>query len=320
MCLLELEIDSKADAVLFQLVSTVDVGHVVVVQTAHILHGEHLEDVADADGEFHVRLVAHHEGSLVPVAGREHEEVVVVGADERIVLVCQMTEEHLETNILTQFHLLQQGNAVENLSVETPVDEQRNVAVIEELHVAEHIERPTVELHEVGEVRLGREEHGEGHLVPLYTTFQICLDATACTRQPELLEDGGFGDVVVVLSSHETIHADGMFEREDRSILVNVQTLLLAVDEGFAWRITEAELHIRRLDVGDEGFDPIVIIAIAQIDEFSCRGEFRVVKSGCPGDVVVGFVVELQFHIVHIHHLIHLAGLEGTIDIVLGGV
>ena len=152
LAVLELEIDGKANAVLLQLVATVNVGHVVVVQTAHILHGEHLEDVADADREFHVRLVAHDEGCLVSVTGWEHEQIVVVGTDERIVFVRQMTVEHFEADILTQFHLLQQRNAVENLSVETPVDEQRNVAVVEELHVAEHVERPTVELHEVGEV------------------------------------------------------------------------------------------------------------------------------------------------------------------------
>ena len=60
-----------------------------------------------------------------------------------------MTIEHLETDIFTQFHLLQQGNAVEQLTVEVPVDEQRDIAVVKELHVAEHVERPAVELHEV---------------------------------------------------------------------------------------------------------------------------------------------------------------------------
>ena len=200
-CSLELEVEGESDTILVELVASRHSGHVGVVEAAHVLDGEHLEDVADADGELHVRLVTHDEGGLVTVAGGETEEVVVACLDEGVVLVGKVPEEHLEADVLTQLQLFEERNAVEDFSVEVPVDEQGDVAVVEELHVAEHVERPAVELHEVGEVGLWGEEHGEGHFVPLHTTLQIGFDAATGTRKPEFLEEGGLGHVVVVLSS-----------------------------------------------------------------------------------------------------------------------
>ena len=184
-----------------------------------------------------------------------------------------MSVEHLEAHILTQFQFLQQGDAVENLTIEAPVDKQRDVAVIEELHVAEHVERPAVELHEVGEVRLWGEEHGEWHLVPLSATFQIGFDATAGTRQPELLEDRCFRHVVVILTSQEAIHTHRVLQREDRRIVVDGQTLLLTVDEGLTRCISEADLDVRSLDVRQNH-----AIGITLVDEFARWSEFGVVE------------------------------------------
>ena len=105
--ILELEVNCEADTVLVEFVASWHGWHVGVVETTHILDGEHLEDVADTDREFHVGFVAHHEGSLVAIASGETEEVVVVGLDEWIVAVSQVAVEHLESNVLTQLQFLQ---------------------------------------------------------------------------------------------------------------------------------------------------------------------------------------------------------------------
>ena len=108
-----------------------------------------------------------------------------------------------------------------------------------------------------------------------------------------------------------------MFQREDRSVLIDVETLLLTVDECLAWSIAETEFDVGSLDVRHDGLNAVVVITVTQIDEFASWRQLRVVEGRCPSDVVVGFVVELQFHVVHIHHLIDFAGLKRTVHVVL---
>ena len=119
---LELEVNGEADAVLLQFVASVDVGHIVVGESAYILDGDDLEDVADADGEFHVGFVAHDEGGLSSVSCGEDEEVGIVGVLKGVVAVGKVCVEHLESDVFTQFEFLEQRDTVENLSVEVPVD------------------------------------------------------------------------------------------------------------------------------------------------------------------------------------------------------
>ena len=118
----------------------------------------------------------------------EDKDFVVIRLHEGVVPVGKVSVEHLEADVLTQFHLLQQWDAVKNLSVKALVDEQGGIAVVEELHVTEHIERPAVKLYEVREVGLWGEEHRERHFVPLVSALQICLDGTACTGNQNFLK------------------------------------------------------------------------------------------------------------------------------------
>ena len=54
----------------------------------------------------------------------EDKEFVVIRLYEGVIPVREVSVEHLETDVFTQFHLLQQRDAVENLSIKAPVDEQ----------------------------------------------------------------------------------------------------------------------------------------------------------------------------------------------------
>ena len=96
-----------------------------------------------------------------------------------------------------------------------------------------------------------------------------------------------------------------MLQRDDRCIVVDRLSLLLTVDEGLARGIAETNLDVTGLDVRQQGS-----IHVAHIDEFARGRQLRVVKGCRPRHVVVHLVLILQLHVVHIHHLVHLARLE----------
>ena len=90
-------------------------GELVVVQAAHILDVDELEDVVDAQREFQI-------GSLgiddVRPFGEVHQQrrtgiLLEVG----IILVGELAPEAAQTDILTPLEFLQQGDAVEDLSI-----------------------------------------------------------------------------------------------------------------------------------------------------------------------------------------------------------
>ena len=102
----------------------------------------------------------------------------------------------LDGEPLTPLELADEGYAVEDLAVQIPEDHQRAIAVVEELHVVD--EGEGVVLHDVGEVGLGHDEQGEGHLVPLVAALKITVNLTP-RLHPETLVDGGLGEVVGVV-------------------------------------------------------------------------------------------------------------------------
>ena len=87
-----------------------------VVEAAHIVHAEDLQDVANADRHLHVRLM--------PIDGvgtlGELIKHVVGSILQRIVLVGQLAPNTAESDVLTQFQLLEERNTVEDLAVHIP--------------------------------------------------------------------------------------------------------------------------------------------------------------------------------------------------------
>lgn len=90
-CNLELEVHSEADTVLLQFVASINVGHIVVIETANILNRDDLEDIADADGEFHVGLLAHHERGRMIVSCWKDKEIIVFCLHEGVIFVGQVS-------------------------------------------------------------------------------------------------------------------------------------------------------------------------------------------------------------------------------------
>ena len=99
-----------------------------VVDTMYILYMENLEDIVNTHDQLHIRSLGLHElrvvgkGSVMVKVSREIEQTPIVGilAQERIVLVREIAPEHVASQELTPLQLLEQGNTVEEPTVEVP--------------------------------------------------------------------------------------------------------------------------------------------------------------------------------------------------------
>ena len=138
-------------------------GQFVVVETAHILHMNEFEDVMHAQGELHVGLLGVEE---VAALGQVHEDGTArILLEIGVVLIAELAPEHTEAYPLTPLELADERDAVEELTVEVPVELGREEAVCGELHVVDGLEG--VVLYDIGEVGLGHDEQRVRYLLPL---------------------------------------------------------------------------------------------------------------------------------------------------------
>ena len=123
---------------------------VKIVHAAHHLDVEYLKYIMHAGINLPIGLRPHDIRRVLvtavvhEVAGEVHQ-AAVAGILLGIVLVGKGTIEHVETETFAPFELTEQRDAVEDTTVEVPEHHERRVAVVEELHVAEHGERAVVE-------------------------------------------------------------------------------------------------------------------------------------------------------------------------------
>ena len=101
---------------------------------------QQLEDVVDAYAGFDVRGLAHDMAGGHAVAHREEEEVGVA-AFVGVVLVRQRAPHAADAEHLSPFQFLDEGDAVEELPVHVVAEGERGVAVVQELHVVDEVER-----------------------------------------------------------------------------------------------------------------------------------------------------------------------------------
>ena len=150
-----------------------------VGEAAHIFNVEEFEDVVYAGYDLDVRLFIIHGvrgvgiGAVGVEVSGEVEEAAVGGIafEEGVVLIRERAPQHVAGDVFAPFQFFEQGNAVEDLAVQVPRNHQRGVAVVEELHVVDQFKH--VVLLDVREVGGRHDEHGIGHLVPLYAAFEI---------------------------------------------------------------------------------------------------------------------------------------------------
>ena len=148
-----------------------------IIQTADIVYVQYLENIVNTHRAFHVRgLRVHHKAGRTSVTGREQEEFAVTRMLHRIVLICQMTIQHLEADRLTPLQFLQQRNTVENLTVQIPRYIQRGVTVVQELHIINQVE--SLALQDIRQVGRRHNQQRERNFVPLRTAFHEHINLT----------------------------------------------------------------------------------------------------------------------------------------------
>ena len=225
---------------------TVGVGIVEVGEAAHVLHIEKFEDVADAQTKFDVRSGGVHRygvaligdgavGTCDEVAREVEKAGVGVAAGSRIVLVAELSPKEVETDGFAPLEATKQGDAVEDLAVQVPLDHGLRVTVVEKLEGRD--EHESVVHDEVGLVGGGVDEQGERYAVPLDACLEVGVDKSPPSWDVKTFEDAGFGDVVpTATNAGGTVEvADGVAEGDDGCVFVDLDAALLGVDVGSTW-------------------------------------------------------------------------------------
>ena len=125
----------------------VRVGIMKVGDAADVVDFDEFEDVVDADAPLHVGgVLIHADGVLlVGSVGKEMSweiEEFWVGIVEGggVVLVGELSPEHVDAKTLAPLEFVEERNAVEEPSVEVPLGEESGIAVVEELEVGDERE------------------------------------------------------------------------------------------------------------------------------------------------------------------------------------
>ena len=144
-----------------------------------------------------------------------------------VVLVAQTAPEGVDSDILTPLQMTDEGDTVEDLTVEVPREHHRHVAVVKELHVVDEVEHLLLDdKRGVGD-RVNQQR--VGHLVPLISRLEeeVCLSPAV---KPETLVELCLGEVVCVVATKDITESHGVAQTQRRGILVDGDTTLLVVD------------------------------------------------------------------------------------------
>ena len=94
---------------------------------------DQLEDIVDTYNQFDIGALGIHD--MTPL-GEVHQFVAtLILIQEGVILIRQVTPEHIHGEILTPLQLLDQRDTVEELSVQVPREHHRSITVVQELHV-----------------------------------------------------------------------------------------------------------------------------------------------------------------------------------------
>ena len=211
---------------------------------------QQLEDVVDAYAGFHVGRLVHDVAGGHALARGEEEEVGIA-ALVGVVLVRQRAPQSADAEHLAPFQLLDEREAVEQLSVHVVAQVEGGVAVVQELHVVDEVERLVV-LRDVGEVRHRQVQQGEGDGVPLRAG--TCRDVQLAPRaEPETLADACLRQVEVVVAAQHALEAGGVRDAEYRGIQRHGYAALLGVDKRLAGSVAQGHAQFGGRDVVYEG-------------------------------------------------------------------
>ena len=212
-----------------------------VVDTAHIIDSEELEDVVHTGYHLPIWRVAKGIGVV-----RELEDHIIRCILHRIVLVGELSPDSLHGYILAPLQLLDERNAVEKLAVHIPGYRPEELAVAQELPVFHHTDGCL--LLEDGEVDWWLYEHGEWNLVPLHLAHDVEVHISEAA-QPLALVDAQGGEVALILTAHESVQTHRMAEGELRTVEIDRQSLLLGVDIGNTRVVVDAHRSLGGADL-----------------------------------------------------------------------
>ena len=203
--------------------AAVDAGEVAIGEPPYVVQTEDFQNVFDACTYFYIRLAAHQ-----MAACRKLEEAFAAGG---IVAVAQVAVHAPARKDFAPLQFLQQGNAVEEPSVQIVGDVPRGVLVVEELHRVHQAEG--LGLYGVRQVGVGDDEQGEGHLVPYLSCFQNDV-GVAEGREPETLLKTRFGVLVIVVAAQYAFGGHRVRQTEDGSVERDGEAVPLRLEELFA--------------------------------------------------------------------------------------
>ena len=126
---------------------------------------------------------------------------------EGIVFVGEVPHHSSHAHDLSPLEFVYERYSVEYFSIHVPVDVERRIPVVEELHVVH--EREGAFRDGVREVGRWHDEQREWHPVPLRPSLESDVEFSP-TVEPEALVDAQFGKVVLVLPVEQSVEAHGV--------------------------------------------------------------------------------------------------------------
>ena len=209
------------------------IGIACIGESSDIFYAEHAEDVVYADDGFPVGLPVHGGCSCGQL-----EEHGVVGSRSRVVFVGEMSAHSFDGDELAELEVVEEGDAVEQLSVHVPCDAPEGVSVVEELHVVHEGEGLVVV--EVGEVDGWHDEQWVGHFVPLCSCLGEDVNSSPAS-EPLPFVEACFGEVEVVVSSDQVLYSGGVPQVEVGFVVVDGDSVLLGVYECGVGAVSDSE-------------------------------------------------------------------------------
>ena len=279
---------------------------------------EQLEDVVDADAGFDVGCASHDVAGGQAVAHGEEEKVGVMTL-VGVVLVRQGAPQAADAEHFAPLQFLDEGDAVEELPVHVVAEVERGVAVVQELHVVDEVERLVV-LRDVREVGHGQVEQREGDGVPLRSGAGGDVEL-APRAEPEALAQADFREVEVVFAAQHAFHADGVREQERGRVERHGHAALLGVDERLAGGVAQRHAQLGGGDVAHGGVLPVPRAGrgavVAQVLQHAGGLVVAVARHRLDGEARVGLQLVGQGGVAHIRHLVDGGPLPADEHIVL---
>ena len=124
-------------------------GQVEIIEAAHIFNAEESEHIMHSCHYFNIWSVGIHD---IGTLRKLHEHITTpICFEIGIILVCEISPQHLHTKILPPFEFLYQWHTIEYLAVYIPLGIYARIPIIEKLHIINKVKGSRLnDIREVG--------------------------------------------------------------------------------------------------------------------------------------------------------------------------